>query len=420
MTTLFTNISSLVTMSAGGATCKSGTQMQDIGAVSNGAVLIDDGIIQWTGTAAEAAERLDNLAIVADDIVDCTGKIVLPGFVDSHTHMVFAGNRSDEFARRLRGTTYQEIAAEGGGILKTMRAVRESSVEELAAIGLHLVTNAMRYGTTAVEIKSGYGLDLQSELNQLRAVRILRSELPLHISATFLGAHDIPPEYRNDREAYIRLLCNEMIPAVAEEGLAEFCDVFTDTGYYTVEETERILRCAEEAGMRLKIHADELSNVHAAALSARLRCSSADHLLNIDDEGIAAMRDANVVGTLLPGTAYFLGLPYAPARRMIEQGMTIALATDCNPGSCFTENMQLILSLACTQMKMTMEEALCAATLNGAAAINKSDVLGSIEPGKEASFIVANGSSYTDLIYHFGVNHVQEVWIRGHRTVINY
>ncbi len=420
MTTLLTNIASLVTMNANGAARKSGAQMQDIGAISDGALLIRDGTVHWIGTAAEAHTRMENLDFLADEIIDCSGKTVLPGFVDSHTHMVFAGNRSDEFARRLRGTTYQEIAAEGGGILKTMRAVRESSVEQLAATGLHLVTSAMRYGTTAVEIKSGYGLDLESELNQLRAIRILRDELPLHISATFLGAHDIPPEYKNNREAYITLLCDTMIPAVAEEGLAEFCDVFTDTGYYTIEETERILLRAEQAGMKLKIHADELSDVSAAALSARLSCSSADHLLNINSEGIAAMSKAGVVGTLLPGTAYFLGLPYAPARRMIEEGMAIALATDCNPGSCFTENMQLMLSLACTQMKMTMEEALCAATLNGAAAIATSDSMGSLEPGKEASFLIAGTTSYTDMIYHFGVNHISEVWIKGHRSVVNY
>ena len=420
MTTLLTNISSLVTLNAGGAPFKSGAAMQDIGEIRNGALLISNGLVQWTGTAAEAETRMDNLDFLADEIVDCSGRTVLPGFVDSHTHMVFAGNRSDEFARRLRGTTYQEIAAEGGGILKTMRAVRDSSVEELAATGLQLVMSAMRYGTTAVEIKSGYGLDLESELNQLRAIRILRTELPLHITATFLGAHDIPPEYRHNREAYISLLCDTMIPAVADEGLAEFCDVFTDTGYYTVAETERILLRAEQAGMKLKIHADELSDVGAAALSARLRCASADHLLNINSNGIAAMSAAEVVGTLLPGTAYFLGLPYAPARRMIEGGMALALATDCNPGSCFTENMQLMLSLACTQMKMTMEEALCAATLNGAAALNTAHRMGSIEPGKEANFLIAGTSSYTDLIYHFGVNHVREVWIQGRRAVVNY
>lgn len=420
MTTLLTNISSLVTMNAEGEAVKSGSQMQDIGVIENGALFIDQAHIKWAGTASEASRKLEDLEFIADEIIDCSGKIVLPGFVDSHTHMVFAGNRSDEFARRLRGVSYQEIAAEGGGILKTMRSVRESSVEELAATASHLVRSAMQYGTTAVEIKSGYGLDLQSELKQLRAIRLLREALPVRIIATFMGAHDIPPEYSHDRTRYIDLLCEEMIPAVADEDLAEFCDVFTDTGYYTVEETERILETARAAGMRLKIHADELSHVGAAELAGKLRCTSADHLLNISDAGIDAMRDGDVIGTLLPGTAYFLGLPYAPARRMISKGMAVALATDCNPGSCFTENMQLMLSLACTQMRMTMEEALCAATLNGAAALGIADTLGSLESGKEASFLVVNGTSYTDIIYHFGVNPIREVWVRGRREIVNY
>lgn len=420
MTTLFTNISSLVTMSANGALYKAGEHMQNIGEIQQGALCIDNRVITWVGTTSEALAKLETLELVADEVVDCTGKTVLPGFVDSHTHMVFAGNRSDEFARRLRGTSYQEIAAEGGGILKTMRSVRESSVEELAATASQLVLSAMKHGTTAVEIKSGYGLDTESELKQLRAIRIVKEEMPIHVVATFLGAHDVPPEYRENRQRYIDILCEEMIPAVAEEQLAEFCDVFTDTGYYTVQETERILLAAQQAGMRLKIHADELSYVGAAELAGTLGCASADHLLNISDDGIDAMRNGSAIGTLLPGTAYFLGLPYAPARRMLQKGMALALATDCNPGSCFTENMQLILSLACTQMKMTMEEALCAATLNGAAAVGLSHLTGSLEPGKSADFILVSAPSYTNVIYHFGINHVRETWVRGRREIANY
>lgn len=420
MTILFTNINSLVTMAANGALYKAGEQMQDIGEIQHGALCIDDHSIKWVGTASEASAKLENLELIADEVIDCTGKTLLPGFVDSHTHMVFAGNRSDEFARRLRGTSYQEIAAEGGGILKTMRSVRESSVEELAATAIQLVLTAMKHGTTAVEIKSGYGLDIESELKQLRAIRLVKEEMPVHVVATFLGAHDIPPEYRDNRQRYIDILCEEMIPAVAEEQLAEFCDVFTDTGYYTVQETERILLVAQQAGMKLKIHADELTYVGAAELAGKLGCASADHLLNISDDGIDAMRNGNSIGTLLPGTAYFLGLPYAPARRMVQKGMALALATDCNPGSCFTENMQLILSLACTQMKMTMEEALCAATLNGAAAVGLSHTTGSLEPGKSADFLLVSAPSYTNVMYHFGVNHVRETWIRGRREIANY
>ncbi|HYF03566.1 MAG TPA: imidazolonepropionase [Patescibacteria group bacterium] len=414
MPTLLKNISSLITVNSAGKGFKTGAEMNDIGEIKNGAILFKEKI-EWVGTTDEAEELFKNGELKANTILDGTGKTVMPGFVDSHTHIVFAGSRADEFARRLRGESYQTIAAEGGGILKTMRAVRESGVEQLAETGRKLAHSAMRMGTTTMEIKSGYGLTLESELNQLRAAKLLQSELPLKIVTTFLGAHDIPPEFRENREQYIDLVCNEMIPAVAEEGLAEYCDAFTDTGYFTLEETERIFTTALKHGLKLRIHADELSNVEAAALGAKLGAKSADHLLFISDSGIEALKSSGTVATLLPGTAYTLKLPYAPARKIIDAGVKTALATDCNPGSCFCENMQLILSLACTNMKMSVEEAITAATLNGAEALGLSQQTGSLEVAKSADIIMLDTPDYANLVYHFGTNHVENVWIGGQR-----
>lgn len=419
MNTLFTNIGALVTAKTGGKSAKAGAEMQYVGEIKDGAFLVSDEFVRWVGTSEEAQIKMDNLEILVDDVVDCSGKAVLPGFVDSHTHLVFAGSRADEFARRLRGVPYQQIATEGGGIIRTMNSVRSRSAEELAIQTAPLLLSAMKYGTTAIEMKSGYGLNFNSELAILRAIQMLKEQFPLQIYSTFLGAHDIPPEYKNNRKEYIRIICEEMIPAIAAENLADFCDVFTDYGYFTIEESEQICEVAQLAGMKIKIHADELADTNASAMAARLGATSADHLLRINDQGISAMKKAGVVGTLLPGTAYFLGLEYAPARQMLDAGMIIAIATDCNPGSCFCENMQMILSLACNQMKMTVEEAICAATINGAAALGDT-TMGSIEVGKFANFILTNVSEYANLVYHFGVNHVHEVWIKGKREIVNY
>lgn len=414
MPTLLKNISSLITVNSNGKGFKTGADMNDIGEIKNAAILFKEKI-EWIGTTDEAEELFKNGALKANTILDAAGKTVMPGFVDSHTHIIFAGSRADEFAKRLRGVSYQAIAAEGGGILKTMRAVRESSIEQLAETGRKLALSALKTGTTTIEIKSGYGLTLESELNQLRAAKLLKEELPLKIVTTFLGAHDFPPEFKNNREKYIDLLCNEMIPAVAEENLAEFCDAFTDTGYYTLEETEKIFKTALEWGLKLRIHADELSNVEAAALAAKMGAYSADHLLFISDNGISALKSSGTVATLLPGTAYTLKLQYAPARKIIDADVKTALATDCNPGSCFCENMQTILSLACTNMGMSVEESISAATLNGAHALGLHNERGSLEVGKSADFIMLDTPDYADLVYHFGTNHVENIWISGKR-----
>ncbi|MBL7998711.1 MAG: imidazolonepropionase [Candidatus Kapabacteria bacterium] len=416
-TTVFTNISQLVTVATESGR-NTGIAMNNIGVIDN-AVMIAGEKVEWIGTAEEYHTVKDELhtRFTNYNTLDIGGKCVIPGFVDSHTHVVFAGNRSGEFARRLQGVSYQQIASEGGGILSTMRAVRNATVDELYETGKALALSAMRYGTTSMEIKSGYGLSLDAELNQLRAIKRLKEELPLRITATFLGAHDFPPEYADNRDGYVDTVINEMLPRVADEQLAVYCDVFCDTGYYTLEQSQRILESAAALGLRVKVHADELSAFGAAGLAASLGAVSADHLLFVSDTDIDALKEAGTVAALLPGTAYTLRLPYAPARRMIESGATVALATDCNPGSCFMENMQQVLSLACMNMKMSIEEAITAATLHGAAALNMNASCGSLTKGYNADFLVLDTPHYADLVYHFGVNHVEQVWIDGVRRV---
>ena len=344
MQTLFTNISSLVTVNSNGSLKKCGIEMSDIGELKDACLLFDDKII-WMGTTKEAENKIINGDINPDIFRNMKGTTILPGFVDSHTHIVFAGGRSIEFAKRLRGSTYQEIAAEGGGILATVNAVRKASIDELVENGYNLAMSAISHGTTALEIKSGYGLDLKNEIKMLEAIKKLKGMLPLTIKSTFIGSHDFPPEYKNDREKYVALICNEMLPAVAEQNLADYCDAFVDKGYYTIEQGERIFQKALDLGLKLKVHADELADVSAASLAARMGAVSADHLLFISDKSIADMKKSGTIATLLPGTAYFIRMPYAPARKMIEEGLTVALATDCNPGSCFTENMQMIFEI---------------------------------------------------------------------------
>ena len=415
MLTALVHIGQLVTVRANGARVKVGHALQELGILEDAALLFDERI-RWVGTTAELYRRRDAGELAWDELVEAPDGVVIPGFVDSHTHAVFVGSRVHEYRLRLQGATYQQIAAAGGGIWATVQAVRRAHEEELVDAARPLLWSALRHGTTTIEIKSGYGLSLADELKLLRAIRRLAQELPLRIVPTFLGAHAIPPEYRERRADYVELLCAEMIPAVAAEGLAEYCDVFADEGYFTLEEAERILQTARQHGLRLRLHADELAPFGAAELAARLGAVSADHLLHISEEGIAALRDAGTIATLLPGTAYTLRLPYAPARRLIEAGVPVALATDCNPGTCLCENMQFILSLACQCMDMLPEEALIAATLNGAAALERSHELGSLEEGKYADFVLLGVRDVTELVYHFGVNHVREVWIGGRRV----
>jgi imidazolonepropionase len=398
----------LVGVTRPGERCRTGRALRDPGVIEDGALIVRDGRIAWVGPTAELPPLFENVSVI-----DATGKTVLPGFVDSHTHLLFAGSREDEWEQRLEGLSYQEITTRGGGINATVQRVRQASPKELKALARRRLDRLLRFGVTTVEVKSGYGLTVADEIKCLEVIADLNAEGPLELVPTFLGAHAVPPEYRSDREGYLRLLLDAMLPEVARSGLAEFCDIFCETGVFSLEESEHVLNRARDLGLKLKLHADELTPLGGAELAARLGAVSADHLLCITDAGIDALAASGTVATLLPGTAFFLGVPYAPARRLIERGVTVALASDCNPGTCPTENLPLIGTMACTQMGMLPGEVVNALTLNAAAALGRSDRIGSLEVGKQADLVICSVPNYRQLFYHFGVNHVWRVLKRG-------
>ncbi len=392
--------------------------MSDLGLVENGAILIRGDRIVWIGRTRDLPVHEPD---ALHETLDGAGLdlVALPGFVDGHTHPVFAGTRVEEYDLRCRGKTYQEIAAAGGGIAASVSQVRSATLDQLVARAERYIWQFLAHGTTTIEAKSGYGLSLDDELKLLETIARLRERSPLEIVPTFLGAHAIPPEFRSDRGGYVRLLVEEMIPRVADRGLAEFCDVFCDHGYFDVEEARTILQAASRAGLGLRIHADELGHSGGARLAAELGACSADHLEWIDGDDIEALRMAGTIATLLPGTAFNLGLQhYPPARKLIAAGVPVALATDFNPGSCFNLNMQLILSLACSQMKMTPAETVTAATINGACSLGLSDRLGSLEEGKQADIVLMDVGDYRELPYSFGINHCVVTVKRG-QIIIN-
>ncbi len=402
------NAAQLVAVAQAGERVRRGRAMREVTIIPGGSAILNAGSIQWLGPTQTLPP------VPADaEIIDAAGKTVLPGLIDSHTHLLFAGSREDEFEQRLEGKTYQQIAARGGGINATVRQVRQASKDQLKEWARRRLGQMLRLGVTTVEVKSGYGLTLADELKCLEAIAELNAEGPLELVPTFLGAHTVPSEFRNDRAGYQHLLLNVMLPEVARRRLAEFCDVFCETDVFSVAESERILDRARSLGLRLKLHADELTTLGGARLAARLGASSADHLLCIDEAGIDALAASDTVATLLPGTAFFLGMPYAPARRLIERGVAVALASDCNPGTCPTENLPLVGTMACTQMKMLPAEALTALTLNAAAALRRSDRLGSLEAGKQADMVILDIPDYRHLFYHFGISHVWRVIKRG-------
>jgi imidazolonepropionase len=380
----------------------------DLAVIRDGAALILNGIIAWVGPTSELPPLPNDATIL-----DATGKTVLPGFVDSHTHLIFAGSREDEFEKRLKGLSYQEIAAQSGGINATVRRVREASRQQLCDLARPRLRRFLQFGVTTVEVKSGYGLTLADEMKCLEAIADLNAEGPIELVPTFLGAHAVPPEYQQDRAGYLRLVREEMLPEVARTRLAEFCDVFCETGVFSVEESETLLQAARLLGLRLKVHADELTPLGGAELAARLGAVSADHLLCVSDRGMDLLAESGTVATLLPGTAMFLGMHYAPARKLIERGVTVALASDCNPGTCPTENLPLVGTLACTQMGMLPSEVIAGLTLNAAAALGRSERIGSLEVGKQADIIICDVPDHRQLFYHFGVSHVSTVIKRG-------
>ena len=396
---LFVHARELVTLTDGPARgARRGAAMQDLGVIADGAIAVRGGRVVAVGTTDSIAR--DYRASIEHDL---SGTVVLPGFVDGHTHPVFAATREDEFHMRCAGADYMAIAAAGGGILSSVRAVRAATEDELLARTMRIFDGFLAAGTTTIEGKSGYGLSVEDEVKSLRALTRARDSHPLDVVRTFLGAHEVPLEYRDRREAYVDLVIDEMLPAVV--GLCEACDVFAEPGVFDLEQSRRILRAAKAAGLRLRIHADEIRPMGGAELAVELGADSADHLPQVSDAGIRALAGSDTTAVLLPGTSFYLGKPkHAPARALIDAGAAVALATDYNPGSCHTQSMPLIVTLACVLLHMGPAECIVAATINPAASLGLDADVGTLHPGKQADFVALDLPSHRGLGYVFGGN----------------
>ena len=407
----------LATMNATFGAPRINEEMSDLAIIYDGAVAIKEDRIIFVGTTEELMSKYELGKIPTK--INAKNRLVIPGFVDPHTHIIFGGSREEELSLKLKGKTYLEILNKGGGILKTVRETRQASLKELIKNGKQILDRMMFYGTTTVEIKSGYGLTTESELKILRVAKILNKEHPMDIISTFLGAHAIPPEYKDNTDDYVDLIISEMIPKVVKEELAEFCDVFCEKGIFSIKQTRKIINSAKRYGLKPQIHIDEIVDTNGALLAAEVQAIQTGHLLKSNDHGLKAMADAGVIATLLPGTPFCLmSNQYAPARKMIQMGIPIAIATDLNP-NCWTESMQMIITLACYNMKLTPAEALSAATINSACALQRQDEIGSIEIGKKADLIIFEVPNYHFIPYHFGVNLVSKVIKNGKIVVDN-
>lgn len=409
---LLIHAAELVTISEKGSRPVVGRGLEDLGIIPDGAVAASGGRIVGVGATDDVMRAFPPGPDT--QVLDVSGQTVIPGFVDPHTHLVYAGSREHEFGKKLRGIPYLDILAEGGGILSTVRATRAAGEQDLLEQSRRRLRAMIAHGTTTVEAKSGYGLNLDDELKQLRVAETLAAHEPVNIVSTFMAAHALPPEYADHRDGYVRLIADSMIPRVAQQGLARFCDVFFEAGVFDERETRAVLQAARQAGMGLKLHADEITDLGGAALAAELGAISADHLLKANDDGLRGMAAAGTVAVLLPGTAFSLMVgEYARARDMIALGVPVALATDCNPGSSPTESMPMVLNLAAFQMRMTPAEALIGATLNAAHALGLASRVGSIEPGKQADFAILEVPNHLHLFYHYGTNPVKTVIHKG-------
>lgn len=407
--TLITHLSQLATPQGLGP--QRGSAMGNLRILQDAAIYIEDGTLVHVGATDEVLKQVHSTADCT--VIDGTGKCAVPGFVDSHTHFIFGGYRPEEFLMRLKGAAYLDIMRAGGGIQSTVEQTRTASEETLMALGKTRLQEMLAQGVTTVEGKSGYGLDLSCERKQLRVMHALNQEGPVEVVPTYLGGHAVPPEYAGHTDAYIQFMLETVLPQIKAAHLAEFCDVFCEQGVFSVEQSRRLLVGAQRLGFPSKIHADEIEPLGGAELAGELHAVSADHLLRASDAGIAALANNNVVATLLPCTAFCLGKPYAPARKMIDSGCAVALASDFNPGSCFCDSIPLMIALGVIHMGMTIEETLTALTLNGAAAVGRADRIGSLEPGKQADVVLLGYPAYSFLAYHTGANLVDMVLKKG-------
>lgn len=408
------NIGKLVTMQ-GSSSFRVKEEMNKINIIENAYIAVKNGKILAIGVGDE----FGNLCGDDTKIHDAEGLLVTPGLIDSHTHLIHGGSRENEFSMKLNGVPYIEILNNGGGILSTVKATKEASEEELYKKAKKSLDRMLEFGVTTVEEKSGYGLELNTEIKQLEVARALDKNHPVDLVHTFLGAHAVPEEYKENHKAYIDILVDVMMPKIKDMGLAEFCDVFCEEGVFTIEESEYILQKAKEMGYKLKIHADEIESLGGAELAAKLGCVSADHLMAASDEGIKMMAENNVVANILPATSFNLNKNYADCRKMIDMGAIVSLSSDYNPGSCPSENLQLVMQLGCLHLKMTPNEVLTAVTINAAYAIDRADKIGSIEVGKNADFVVFDARNVEYLMYHFGINHTKKVYKNGNLVVDN-
>lgn len=410
---ILTNINELATCR--GKAPKFGSDMNDVGTILNACVVIEGDKISAVGSNKDVLSQYDICEYVE---IDCSDKAVLPGFIDSHTHFVFGGYRNEEFSMRLDGSSYMDIQNAGGGISSTVESTRKASLEELIDTGLRRTDSMLSFGVTTAEGKSGYGLDRDTEIKQLKAMKQINILHPIDIVSTFMGAHSVPNEYKNREIAYLEFLVNHVLPIVKKEKLAEFVDIFCEQGVYSIEQSEFYLSKAKKMGFKLKLHADEIVQTGGAELSVKLNAISADHLLHSSDKGIKGIADNGVIATLLPLTAFSLKENYAKARQMIENGCAVALATDFNPGSSFTNSIPLVIALAALNMGMNIREIVTALTINGACAIDRQSEIGSIEKGKKADIIILDYPSIDFLSYHTGINIVKTV-IKNGKIVID-
>jgi len=406
----------LVTMNTAFGAPRIGEDMSELAILYDGAIAIKDDRIIFVGSTEELMSKFSFGKITRT--IDASNKLVTPGFVDPHTHIIFDGTRENELSMKLRGKSYLEILKEGGGILKTVRETRNAPIEKLVENGKKILNRMISYGTTTLETKSGYGLTTESEIKMLKAIKVLNDVHPIDIVSTFLGAHAIPTEYENRANEYVDLIISEMIPRIVKENLAEFCDVFCEKGIFSIEQTRKILETAKRYGLTPQIHIDEIVDTYGAKLAADINAIQAGHLLKSNDEGLKAMAEADVIATLLPGTPFCLmSNEYAPARKMIDLGIPIALATDLNP-NCWTESMQMIIALACYNMRLSPAEALAASTINSACALQRQDEIGSLEIGKKADLIMFDVPNHNFLPYQFGVNLVSKV-VKNGKVVVD-